>query len=218
MQIDIFSDVVCPWCFVGKRRLERALQQRPDISVEIAWHPFQLNPEMPPEGVSSEAFFAAKFGSPSQVKSRRAMVIEAGASVGIQFAFERIEREPNTRDAHRLIRFAGAKGAADELVEALFQAHFISGRYIGDRNVLATIAGEIGLDRMEVTAFLGSDAALIEVTAEERNARKLGINAVPCYIFERQYAVSGAQESEFFFPVFDLIANGADVADNPSTA
>lgn len=217
MQIDIFSDVVCPWCFVGKKRLELALQQRPDISTEMVWHPFQLNPDMPLEGVNSEAFFAAKFGNPAQVRSRRAMVIEAGASVGIKFAFELIEREPNTRDAHRLIRFAGANGAANELVEALFQAHFVLGRYIGDRSVLAAIAGETGLDAGEASEFLVSEAAVAEVTAEERNARKLGINAVPCYIFERQYAISGAQEAEFFFPVFDLVANGGGI-DNPSTA
>lgn len=216
MQIDIFSDVVCPWCFVGKKRLEQALRQRPDISVAIAWHPFQLNPDMPPEGVDSEAFFAAKFGNPGQVKSRRAMVIEAGESVGIRFAFERIEREPNTRDAHRLIRFAGVKGAANDLVEALFRAHFIEGRYIGDRSILAAIAGEIGLDADEAVEFLMSEAAAAEIAAEERNARKIGINAVPCYIFERQYAISGAQEPEFFFPVFDLIANGG--GDKPSTA
>ena len=133
---------------------------------------------------------------------------QAGASVDIDFAFDRIRRTPNTRDAHRLIRHAAAEGRADAMVEALFRAYFLDGRDIGEHAVLAEIAGAVGLDAAEAVAFLESPAELDHVLAEERGARRIGVNAVPCFIFERQYAVSGAQEPEFFLPVFDLVQNG----------
>jgi predicted DsbA family dithiol-disulfide isomerase len=212
MHIDIVSDVICPWCFVGKRRLERALAQRPELATDISWRPFQLNPEMPEEGIERRAYLAAKFGSDQHADRIYASVREAGASVDIPFAFERIRRTPNTRDAHRLIRHAAAEGRADAIVEALFQAYFIDGRDIGDRGTLAEIAGEAGLDARDAGEWLDSPAERETVIAEDRSARRLGINAVPCFIFERQYAVSGAQEPEFFLPVFDLVTNGGQPA------
>jgi predicted DsbA family dithiol-disulfide isomerase len=208
MQIDIISDVICPWCFIGKRRLERALALRPELETAITWRPFQLNPDMPEEGIDRRAYLAAKFGGDAHAERIYASVSEAGATVGIPFAFDRIRRTPNTRDAHRLIRYAAAEERADPLVEALFRAYFIDGRDIGDRATLAEIAGEIGLDADEAASWLAGPAERDEVVAEDRGARRLGINAVPCFIFERQYAVSGAQEPEFFLPVFDLVRNG----------
>ncbi len=208
MRIDIVSDVVCPWCFIGKRRLEKALVLRPEIAVEIVWRPFQLNPDMPAEGVDRQAYLAAKFGGDAHAERIYANVAAAGASVDIDFAFDRIRRTPNTRDAHRLIRHAAAEGRADAMVEALFRAYFLDGRDIGEHAVLAEIAGAVGLDAAEAVAFLESPAELDHVLAEERGARRIGVNAVPCFIFERQYAVSGAQEPEFFLPVFDLVQNG----------
>jgi predicted DsbA family dithiol-disulfide isomerase len=207
LHIDIVSDVVCPWCFIGKRRLERALALRPDVSAEVAWRPFQLNPDMPPEGMERKAYLAAKFGAAVQAERIYAAVAEAGASVEIPFAFDRIRRTPNTRDAHRLIRFAAETDFADGMVERLFRGYFTEGRDIGDRAVLAEIAGEAGLDSHEAGQWLESPAAREEVLAEDRGARRLGINAVPCFIFAGQYAVSGAQEPEFFLPVFDLVRN-----------
>jgi predicted DsbA family dithiol-disulfide isomerase len=209
MRIDVFADLVCPWCYIGKKRLERAVAARRDVPVEIQWHPFQLNPDLPAEGVEAAAFFAAKFGSAGRVEQARATVSEIGAALGIDFAFARITREPNTLDGHRLTRYAAARGRADDVVEALFHAHFVAGRDLGDRATLAVIAGEAGLDPSQTRAFLDSDAERDSVMTEEQGARKLGINAVPCYIFERQYAVSGAQEPEFFLPIFDLVQNGA---------
>jgi predicted DsbA family dithiol-disulfide isomerase len=209
MRIDIVSDVVCPWCFIGKRRLQKALALRPEIGVEIVWRPFQLNPDMPAEGVDRQTFLAAKFGGDGQAERIHANLAAAGASVGIDFAFDRIRRTPNTRDAHRLVRYAAAEGRADALVEALFHAYFVEGRDIGEHQVLAEIAGEAGLDAAAAGAWLDSPAEIEQVLAEDRSARRLGINAVPCFIFERQYAVSGAQEPEFFLPVFDLVQNGA---------
>ncbi len=212
MHIDIVSDVICPWCFIGKRRLERALALRPGLPVEISWRPFQLNPDMPPEGMERAAYLAAKFGGSAHAERIYVSVAEAGATVGIPFAFDRIRRTPNTRDAHRLIRWAAAQGRADAAVERLFAAYFVEGRDIGDRASLAAIAGEAGLDADEAAQWLDSPAEIEPVLAEDRGARRLGINAVPCFIFERQYAVSGAQEPEFFLPIFDLMQNGGPSA------
>jgi predicted DsbA family dithiol-disulfide isomerase len=208
MRIDIISDVICPWCFIGKRRLERALTLRPEVTNEITWRPFQLNPDMPEEGMDRRAYLAAKFGGEAHADRLYTNVREAGATVDIPFAFDRIRRTPNTRDAHRLIRYAAAEGRADSMVEALFQAYFIDGRDIGSCGTLAEIAGEVGLDRRAVALWLDSPADRAEVLAEDRGARRIGINAVPCFIFERHYAVSGAQDPEFFLPVFDLVKNG----------
>ncbi|HXP30055.1 MAG TPA: DsbA family oxidoreductase [Stellaceae bacterium] len=212
MRIDIVLDVICPWCFIGKRRLEKALARRPEITPELAWRPFQLNPDMPLEGMPRQDYLAAKFGGAQHAGRIYQAVTQAGVSVDIAFAFDRIRRTPNTRNAHRLIRHAEAEGRADAVVEALFRAYFLEGRDVGDRTTLAEIAGEAGLEWAEIAAFLAGDSALGEVLAEDRNARRIGINAVPCFIFAGQYAISGAQEPEFFFPVFDLVQNGGAAA------
>jgi|SRR5579862_3170398 len=209
MRIDIISDVVCPWCFIGKRRLEKALALRPEVEPEITWRPFQLNPDMPEDGMPRAEYIASKFGDSNHSRRIHQTIAEAGATVGIAFAFDRIRRSPNTRNAHRLIRFATRQGVADAVVDRLFRGYFLEGRDIGDLATLAEIAAESGLDHAETRAFLMSRAEREEIIAEDRNARRLGINAVPCYIFGGQYAVSGAQEPEFFLPVFDLVQNGA---------
>jgi predicted DsbA family dithiol-disulfide isomerase len=208
MHIDIVSDVICPWCFIGKRRLEKALARRPDVTPALAWRPFQLNPDMPPGGMARQDYLAAKFGGAQHAGRIYDTIAEAGASVGIAFAFERIRRTPNTRNAHRLIRHAERHGRADALVDGLFRGYFIEGRDLGDRDTLAGIAGEAGLDAGDAAEFLGGDEDLAEMLAEDRGARRLGINAVPCFIVEHQYAISGAQEPEFFLPIFDLVKNG----------
>jgi|SRR5579864_3372649 len=209
MHIDIISDVVCPWCFIGKRRLEKALALRPEIATEITWRPFQLNPDMPEEGMARADYIAAKFGDSGHSRRIHQTITEAGASVGIDFALDRIKRSPNTRNAHRLIRFASARGSGGAVVDRLFRGYFLEGRDVGDIATLAAIAAEAGISRDEARAFLESNEERAEIIAEDRNARRLGINAVPCFIFDGQYAVSGAQEPEFFFPVFDLVQNGA---------
>ena len=208
MRIDIVLDVICPWCFIGKRRLEKALALRREIEPELYWRPFQLNPDMPGAGMARDDYLAAKFGAAQHAGRIYQTVADAGASVGIRFAFERIRRTPATREAHRLIRHAEALGCADMLVELMFRAYFLEGSDLGDRGVLTELAAAAGLERAETRRFLDGTAGLAEIVAEDRGARRLGINAVPCFVFEGQYAVSGAQEPEFFFPVFDLIANG----------
>ena len=212
MHIDVVLDVICPWCFIGKRRLETALAKRAEVTPEITWRPFQLNPDMPPQGMTRQDYLAAKFGGSTHAGRIYQTVGEAGASVGIAFAFDRIRRTPNTRDAHRLIRHAEHEGRADALVEALFHAYFLDGRDIGDRAVLAALAGEAGMDRSDARRFLDGDRGLADMLAEDRGARRMGINAVPCFILDGKYAISGAQEPEFFFPIFDLVRNGGEVA------
>jgi len=207
MHIDIVSDVICPWCFIGKRRLERALEQRPDLTVSVTWRAFQLNPEMPKSGMARADYLAAKFGNSAHAGRIYAAITEAGAGEKITFAFDRIRRTPNTRDAHRLIRYATLHGKPDALVEILFSAYFEQGRDIGDQAVLADIAAESGFDRAEAAKWLAGEAALEDVLGEDRNARRLGISGVPCFILDGGYSISGAQEPEFFFPLFDLAQN-----------
>ena len=211
MHIDIISDVVCPWCFIGKRRLEKALALRPEIAAEITWRPFQLNPDMPAGGMARADYIASKFGDSAHSRRIHQTIAEAGASVGIDFAFDRIKRSPNTRNAHRLIRLATKRGVGGAVVDRLFQSYFLEGRDVGDSATLAALAAEAGIDRTEALAFLESNEEREEIIAEDRNTRRLGINAVPCFIFAGQYAVSGAQEPEFFLPVFDLVQNAAPV-------
>jgi predicted DsbA family dithiol-disulfide isomerase len=212
MQIDIISDIVCPWCFIGKRRLEKALVMRPEIETDITWRPFQLNPDMPAEGMARADYIATKFGDSSHSRRIHQTIAEAGATVGIDFAFDKIKRSPNTRNAHRLIRYATRQGAGNDVVTRLFEGYFLQGSDVGDIATLAKIAAEAGLDERETRAFLSGDSERDEIVAEDRNARRLGVNAVPCYIFAGQYAISGAQEPEFFLPVFDLVLNGGEPA------
>jgi predicted DsbA family dithiol-disulfide isomerase len=206
MHIDIVFDVACPWCYIGKRRLEVALAQRPGLTVTRSWRPYQLNPDMPAAGISRTLYLSAKFGGPREAARSCTAITAAGRGVGIRFAFDRIGRMPNTLRAHRLIRFAAAAGVADIVVEALFAAYFRDGLDIGDGDVLAEIAGCAGLDPDEVRGYLAGEDGVAAVGAEERRARRLGIHAVPCFILERSCAVSGAQEPEMFLPLFDIAA------------
>ena len=204
MHIEIVSDVICPWCFIGKRRLERALALRPDLTARLSWRSFQLNPEMPVEGISRELYVSAKFGSARAAERLHAAVAAAGRGVGIDFAFDQIRRVPNTLRAHRLIWLAGEQGCADRVVEALFAAYFLRGLDIGDIEVLAATAAGTGLNQQEVRRYLTGAAGAAAVRAEEQRARRLGVHAVPFFILDRGYAISGAQEPEMFLPLFDM--------------
>lgn len=214
MRIDIVSDTICPWCFIGKRRLERALAERADGDpIALGWRPFQLNPDMPDEGMERQAYLAAKFGGAERAARIYAPIVEAGADEGIAFAFEKIVRTPNTLLSHRLIRRAGELGNQDAAVEALFRAYFTEGRDIGDAGVVADIAGEAGLPRGEIAAYLASDTDLHAVTAEDKLARKLGIQGVPCFIIDRRVMVSGAQTPDILMLAFDYAKREAAKTD-----
>ena len=213
MHIDIVSDVICPWCFIGKRRLERALQLRPELQPSIGWRAFQLNPDMPADGMNRQDYLAIKFGGAAQARRIYTAVEQAGAAEGIDFAFDRIRRTPNTVDAHRLIRFASMEGNAGSMVEALFRAYFLEGRDIGARGGLAEIAHEAGFERRAAESWLAGEAGRDAVLAEDRAARRAGIEGVPCFVVDGGYALSGAQEPEFFLPLFDLASNRPTAAE-----
>ena len=199
MTIDVISDVVCPWCFIGRRRLGEALARYaakdPGIRPIVSWHPFQLNPGLPREGIDRRAYVEAKFGGRERAAEIYARVRAAGRTVGIDFEFDRIERQPNTIDAHRLISWAQASGDPEEMVERLFRAYFLEGRFIGDRDVLADVAGEAGLSRDAARAYLDSESGTETVEAMDRRVRELGVTGVPFFIFAGRVAVSGAQEA-----------------------
>lgn len=195
VRIDVVSDVICPWCFIGKRHLEAALASRPDLDVVVHWRAFQLNPEMPPAGMSRADYLQAKFGDPSG-GGIYARVTAAGQQAGIAFAFDRIGRTPNTVAAHRLIALAAHESRQDAVVEALFQAYFQQGRDLSDIDTLAAIARDAGLSETAVERFRTTDVHEAEVRAEDSIARQTGVSGVPCFIFDRKFAVSGAHPPE----------------------
>ena len=192
--IDVVSDVVCPWCYVGKRRLEGALRATGDV--EVRWRPYQLDPTIPAEGRDRQAYMRAKFGDGPRVAETQARLTALGEEIGVAFDFPAIRRSPNTLDAHRLIRFAGEAGAADAMVERLFSDYFEHGRDIGDRAVLVEAARACGLDGEAVAARLASGEGGDEVRAEIEEARQVGVQGVPFFIFASKYAVSGAQSED----------------------
>jgi predicted DsbA family dithiol-disulfide isomerase len=201
--VDIVSDVVCPWCYIGKRKLELALAElavrEPGLAVAQRWHPFQLNPDLPPEGIPREAYLEAKFGGKAPAAEIYSRVKRVGAEVGISFDFDRISRQPNTLDAHRLIAWAQQRGdanATDLLLERLFHAYFIEGRLLSDREELVRIASDAGLPEDEARLLLASAAGLSSVEAEDREARAVGIAGVPFFIFNGRTAVSGAHDPQ----------------------
>jgi predicted DsbA family dithiol-disulfide isomerase len=195
--IDVVSDVVCPWCYIGKRKLELALARLDDgAAVTVRWHPFELNPDMPAQGMPRASYIEAKFGDATRADAIYARVRAVGAEIGIAFAFERIRLQPNTLDAHRLIAWAQQRGDAQALVERVFRAYFIDGRSIGESGELATLAADAGLPSDEARTMLASDAYRGEVEAEVREARDSGISGVPFFIFNGRTAVSGAHDPD----------------------
>ena len=192
--IDVVSDVVCPWCYVGKRRLEAALKG--DAGTLIRWRPFQLDATIPPEGLDRKAYMRAKFGDGPRLGEVHARLKALGQEVGVAFDFEAIQRSPNTLDAHRLIRFATEAGVADAVTERLFADYFERGRDIGDRAVLEAAARDCGLG--DVRARLEGEEGAQEVRQEIAAAQRMGVEGVPFFIFAEKYAVSGAQPVEVF--------------------
>jgi predicted DsbA family dithiol-disulfide isomerase len=211
------SDTVCPWCFIGKRRLERAIAQRPSETFDIGWRPFQLNPDMPADGMPRERYLSLKFGGAERARRIYDTVTQAGADEGLAFNFDAIRQQPNTFDSHRLIRWSASAGLQNQVVEALFRRYFFDGADIGDRRVLIETAAACGMDGTLVRDLLARDADRDLVVSEEAVARRMGIAGVPCFIVEERYAVSGAQDPSVLTQVFDLVirdreATGADGA------
>jgi predicted DsbA family dithiol-disulfide isomerase len=204
VQIDIYSDVICPWCFIGKRRLERALAERPVDGLTLRWCAFQLNPDMPAQGMDRQLYLQLKFGNASSAARIYRDIKAVGEEEDLPFAFDTIERTPNTIQSHRLIRFAGPRGCQGAVVEGLFGAYFLAGEDIGTPEVLLRVAEEAGLDRAEARAFLESDLEEEAVLREDREARRAGLQGVPTFIVNRKFALSGAHLPEVLHQMFDI--------------
>jgi len=215
VQIEIFSDVVCPWCFIGKRRLEEALRRlaasgNRGAPPRVQWRAFQLNPWLPPGGMERAEYVTRKFGSAAGGVYTR--VAGVGSQVGIGFAFDRIARQPNTVDAHRLIRLAGEEQRQDAVVETLFRAYFLEGADLSSTAVLLGLAQRAGLDPERAQACLTDEGTRAAVLDEDRQAREIGVEGVPFFVFNRRLAVSGAQEPDVLLAAIDRVA--VEVADN----
>lgn len=205
MQIDIISDTVCPWCYVGKRRLEAAIARRPDLTFSLHWLPFELNPDMPPSGADRREHYAAKFGDGPRAAHMQQALEEAGRDAGIAFDFHHMKRIPNTRGSHRLIMWAESAGVQNKIVEALFKAYFLEGRDIGDHAVLTAIAAAAGMDGEIVATLLAEGVNADAIEELEAVARRMGVTGVPCFIVNRKYALVGAQDSEAFLQLFERV-------------
>ncbi|WP_428661577.1 DsbA family oxidoreductase [Reyranella sp.] len=216
--VDIVSDTICPWCYIGKRRFERALDLSGRNDIAISWRPFQLNPDMPPEGMTRDDYVRAKFGGGDRPRQIYQAIAESGREAGIEFQFSKIKRTPNTVLSHRLVHWSAKQERQDEVVAELFRAYFEDGLDVGDLEILVECARRAGLDRELARKFLLSEEGRQEVVASDVYARRLGINGVPCFIVNRKYAVSGAQPPSAFVEVFNLAERDAATSAAQSTA
>ena len=201
IKLDIISDPICPWCYIGKTQLDKALAEVPDHPFLIEWHPFQLNPDMPAEGMDRREYLEAKFGGKDGAVRAYAPVVEHAEKAGLNIQFDKMQRTPNTIDAHRLIHWAGIEGRQTAAVSALFQAYFEDGRDIGDHEVLGDIADSIEMDASVVLRLLASDSDLDDIRARDAHSRKMGVNSVPTFIVAGKHAVPGAQPPDLWIKV-----------------
>ncbi|HJN23151.1 MAG TPA: DsbA family oxidoreductase [Rhodospirillales bacterium] len=203
IRVDIIFDPVCPWCYIGKRRLEQAFALRPNIKVIPTWRPFLLNPEMPASGIDRTAYLIKKFGGEARVSRAFGAIAEAGQSVEIGFAFDKIRRTPNTVNAHRLVRFAAPSGKAGDAVEALFHDYFVNGNDIGQIDALVALGGGLGFVAAALRGYLKSDEDMDFIYEENARVHRLGINGVPAFVFNDGLAISGAQEPRVLARILD---------------
>lgn len=203
--LTILSDPICPWCYIGKARLDAALAARAYHPFSIAWRPFQLNPDMPAEGVDRRSYLEAKFGGPEGAARVYGAIEATAAGDGLTMRFDRIARTPNTLDAHRAIRWARDGAHQHALAQTLFERYFVEGADIGDRAVLAEAANQVGMDGAEIAARLASDEDSAAVRAEDAKARASGVNGVPAFVIDGRYRVSGAQPTDFWLRAIDEI-------------
>ena len=206
VRIDVVSDVVCPWCFIGKRRLEKAMAMKPDIAVEVRWRPYFLNDWIPREGISREQYLTTKFGSPERYKGIAQRVTAAAAAEGLVYASDKVTRQPNTLDCHRLIRWADGIGKAAEMKQRLMDLYFTEGADLTNHAVLVQAATDVGLEAEDVRAALASDQDVAQIEQEALSAKEAGIEGVPCFIFGGKFAVSGAQEPEYLAEAIERMA------------
>ncbi len=212
MKIDIVSDVACPWCYIGKKNLEAAMAQRPDMSFEIQWFPYQLHPEAPPEGYDYRASIERKYGK-ERITAMFAQIKQVAKAAGIAMDLDKIERGANTLKAHRLLDLAwqqgGNNGPQNALSEALLKAYLCEGKDVGDTEILAGLAADVGMDRQEVSDYLSGDEDTEKVQAQIAFARQQGVSGVPSFSFDGMFAISGGQQPDVFLSVIDRLAEKA---------
>jgi predicted DsbA family dithiol-disulfide isomerase len=206
LQIEVVFDLVCPWCYLGTHRLRRTLRSRPDLTAEVAWRPFLLNPDIAPGGVPRQDYLLRKFGGEDRARRLHGTIAELGRMEGLHFAFDRIRRIPPSLDAHRLVRLAAALGLADVAVQKLFEAYFSDGRDIGDHAVLCAIAASLGMNPVATRHALAGTQETEAVHADNLRAHRLGINGVPCFVVQGRHAIAGAQEPEVLERLLDVAA------------
>lgn len=215
IKLDIMSDPICPWCYIGKAHLDRALEAHPDHPFEIEWHPFQLNPDMPAEGMDRRAYLEGKFGGKEAAVKAYAPVVEHAAEAGLKIDFEGMKRTPNTLNAHRLIHWAGIEGRQTAAVSSLFKAYFVEARDIGNADVLADVADGIGLDAAVIHRLLDTDNDRQMIQERDAHARKMGVNSVPTFIVAGQHAVPGAQPPSLWAKVIAELSAQASAENAP---
>ena len=210
VKLDIISGPICPWCYIGKTLLDQALVQRPDHPFQIEWHPFQLNPDMPAEGMDRAEYLETKFGGKDGAIKAYAPVLDRAEAAGLSIDFAAIKRTPNTLDAHRLLHWAGIEECQERMAMALFQAYFEEGRDISDHETLADIADSLSMDGAMILRLLGSDSDREDIKARDAQFREMGISGVPTFIVGGQHAVPGCQPSEMWLKVIDEIRETAE--------
>lgn len=201
IKLDIISDPICPWCYIGKSKLDRALETLGENPFDIAWRPYQLNPDMPPEGMDRREYLELKFGGRDGATRVYGQIAQTAEDAGLDIAFDLIDRTPNTINAHLLIRWARSEGQQNAVVNRLFQLYFKEGADISDQQVLINLAQEIGMDARLVERLFASGADIEETRAEDAQAREMGVQGVPCFIVGGKYAISGAQDTETWLKV-----------------
>ncbi len=203
IKLDIISDPICPWCYIGKTLLDQALKQRPDHPFQIEWHPYQLNPDMPSEGMDRRAYLEGKFGGKDGAIKAYAPVLARAAEAGLAIDFAAIKRTPNTLDAHRLIHWAGIEELQDQVAMALFSAYFVEGRDISDPEVLADVADGLSMDGSMIQRLLQTESDIDDIRNRDAQFRQMGITGVPTFIVAGQHAVPGCQAVDLWLQVID---------------
>ena len=209
VKLDIISDPICPWCYVGKTLLDRALESAPDHPFTIEWHPFQLNPDMPRDGMDRRAYLEGKFGGKDGAIAAYMPLVEMCEKQNIKINLDAIKTTPNTIDAHRLIQWAGIEGRQTAAVSSLFKAYFVDGRDIGTAEVLGDIADGIGLDASVIHRLLATDADVEDIQKRDKAARDMGVSSVPTFVVAGQHAVPGAQQPELWLKVIEELRQAA---------
>jgi len=215
MRIDIYSDTVCPWCFLGKRRFELALAERPQYEPRVTWRPYELNPDMPPEGVERAAYLTAKVGDPARIAALEESLARHGEAVGLKFRFDLIERMPNSRRSHLLIAHAARHGLQAKVKDRVMLAFFQEGVDVGELEELVRLGVEVGLSERDIRSALVLREGQDGVVAAERHAASLGISAVPTFVFDGQYTISGAQDPANMARILDQVAEFAAAREAP---